>query len=647
MYYYKVWVASQRYHGAEPLTYSSNQKLESGTIIVIPLQHQNIVGVVDQSVSKPPFKTKSVLSVLDMPPLPQPSLKLLVWLLDFYPAPLGFITSQFLPSQLASKPRLPGPKKRSKATAKLNLPPLTNEQKVALGAIQATSKQHSYLLHGDTGTGKTRLYLELAQTTHKAHQDVLVLTPEISLTPQLVATFEQMFPGQVITLHSNLSVSARRSAWLRVLTATNPLVVIGPRSALFAPFRDLGLIVVDEAHDNAYKQEQAPYYQALRVAAKLADIHDAKFIMGTATPNVTDYYIAQAKGLPILRLQALAKGVQTRPNVVVVAAREKKYFTRSLHLSDALLQALEKSLQGGEQSLVFLNRRGTARLVMCQACGWQARCPVCDLPLTYHGDVHIMRCHTCGYKTNAMAHCPVCSSTDIIYKSAGTKSIVDELARLFPKARIKRFDTDNKKAERFEQHYETVVDGKVDMLVGTQLLSKGLDLPKLSVVGVVTADTSLSFPDYTAEERTFQLLTQIIGRVGRGHLPGTAIVQTYNPDSPIIQAAVTKNWQSFYQTQLAERQRFMFPPFCYLLKLTCTRKTQASALKTAQALRSQLENLRLPVQIIGPSPSFYEKTAQGYCWQIIVKAKSRHHLINVIKTLPSGWSHDIDPTNLL
>jgi len=267
--------------------------------------------------------------------------------------------------------------------------------------------------------------------------------------------------------------------------------------------------------------------------------------------------------------------------------------------------------------------------------------------LTYHGDTHIMRCHTCGHKAKAVANCPVCGSSKVLYKSIGTKSIVDSLTRFFPKARIQRFDTDNKQSERFEQHYDTIVRGDVDILVGTQLLAKGLDLPQLSMVGVVTADTGLSFPDYTAEEHTYQQLLQIVGRIGRGHTTGTAIIQTHNPSSPAIIAAINKDWYSFYKQQLEERRQFMFPPFCYLLKLSCVRKTQASAIKTSQDLMHKIQQLPLKLKLSGPAPSFYEKSSRGFKWQIIIKAKNRNELLKVVEMLPAGWTYDIDPISLL
>jgi primosomal protein N' (replication factor Y) (superfamily II helicase) len=490
--------------------------------------------------------------------------------------------------------------------------------------------------------------LELAKKQFASGKSVLILTPEISLTPQLVKEFEAVFGSQTLVLHSNLTEAERRESWLNILNAKDSVVVIGPRSALFAPFKDLGLVVIDESHEGAYKQEQAPHYQATRVAAKLAELHKAQFVMGSATPSVSDYFIAQAKNMPILRMNSPAvKSASHQVKTSVIAANNKTQFNRNHYLSDKLLKAIEARLSRGEQSLMFLNRRGTARLVLCQNCSWQALCPNCDLPLTYHGDGFVMRCHTCGYKASAPTKCPVCASTDIIYKSMGTKAVVEALQKLFPNARIQRFDSDSKKAERLEQHYKAIKAGDIDILVGTQILVKGLDLPKLSLVGVISADHSLSFPDYTAEERAFQQLSQILGRVGRGHIEGEAIIQTFRPDSLAIGAAIGKSWDIFYESQIKERQKFMFPPFCYLLKLTCTRKSINSARSAAVKLHQDLNKLPLKMQVIGPTPSFYEKSAKGFTWQLVIKSKNRSELLEVIKNLPSGWSFDIDPEDLL
>lgn len=322
-------------------------------------------------------------------------------------------------------------------------------------------------------------------------------------------------------------------------------------------------------------------------------------------------------------------------------------FSKSPWLSDMLLNSIRSALENKQQSLVFLNRRGTARLILCQDCGWQALCSHCDLPLTYHGDSHHMQCHTCGFKATPPTTCPSCKSGNILFRGIGTKSLAAEIERAFPQARVQRFDSDNTKAQRFDQQFMAVKNGDIDILVGTQQLSKGLDLPRLRVVGVVLADTGLYFPDYTAEERTYQMITQVIGRVGRGHGVSTIVVQTYQPDSPVIRSALAKDYASFYAAQIAERKLFRFPPFCYLLKLECSRTTAGGAERAAMAFAKKLAALQLPVEVIGPAPAFAEKARGLYTWQLILKSRQRSALTAIIHALPAKWSYDIDPSNLL
>jgi primosomal protein N' (replication factor Y) len=258
-----------------------------------------------------------------------------------------------------------------------------------------------------------------------------------------------------------------------------------------------------------------------------------------------------------------------------------------------------------------------------------------------------MRCHSCGFQSLPPSSCPECHNTSIIFKSIGTKAIADEATRLFPEATIMRFDTDNKKSERIEQHYEAVRDGEVDILVGTQTLAKGLDLPKLGLVGVIVADTSLYVPDYSSQERTFELLTQVLGRVGRGHRASRAIIQTYNPESPLLKAVLEKDWDAFYNRELAEREAFLFPPFCYTLKIWCRRASQAAAQNATKKYAEEIRKKYRGVIVEGPTPAFHEKIAGKFQWQLVLKAKNRIALLKVIRDLPAGWSHDIDPTNLL
>jgi primosomal protein N' (replication factor Y) len=640
--FYEVWPASSSYHQQAALTYQSHQTLAIGQVVEVPLKNERVLAIVRAEVKPPSFKTKA-LSPLKLKSLPPESLKLIEWLKDYYPAPLGTIIQQFLPRNFNLDGEVISP--TSKNLLKDSLPPLTDEQQKVVSSIK---KAGMFLLHGRTGSGKTRVYQELAIKTFEAGRSAIILTPEIGLTSQLALNFKKVFGERVIILHSHLTPKERQLIWLKVLAATEPLVIIGARSALFTPLKNIGLIVVDESHESAYKQEQAPYYQTSRVAGKLAGLHQAQLVLGSATPSVVDYYIAEQKGSPILRMDKLATSNETADlEISIIDLKDRSQFSHQPHLSNKLLQAVAKAIENGEQSLIFINRRGTARLVCCAVCGWQALCPNCDVPLTYHGDEHLMRCHICNYRTAAISNCPVCASTDIIFRGIGTKALLGELQSAFPSARLQRFDSDNKKAERFEHHYEAVLGGDVDILVGTQTLAKGLDLPRLSVVGIINADAGLAIPDFTAQEKTYQLISQVLGRIGRGHRLGRAIIQTYAPSNLMLQAALKHDWQSFYSEELKERQQFTFPPFCYLLKLTCRRATTKAAEQAAEQLARQITDQKLRVIISGPAPSFHEKHGSKFEWQLIIKAKRRPELLKIIALLPSGWSYDIDPNNLL
>ena len=644
MFYYLVWVRSSRYHGSEPLTYASDTKLAGGAIVEVELQRELVMGIVTGPTTAPRFQTKAIHRVFDLPALPTHLMRLVIWLQAYYPAPIGVLTQQLLPAGLSEKQLAKVVSQDLDAPDLSQLPQLTSEQATAL---EAMADRDTYLLHGTTGSGKTRLYIELAAKQLAAGKSSIVLTPEISLTSQLAASFRAIFGDRVLVMHSQQTPSERRTAWLRCLQSNEPLIVIGPRSALFCPLAKVGLIVLDESHEAAYKQQQAPQYQAGRVASYLAGLTHATLVLGSATPSISDYFLAEQKNKPIIKLTQLAQQNQHKaPRITVVNRQEHDLFSRSSFLSQPLISAVETALGNGEQSLLYLNRRGTARMVLCEKCGWQATCPHCDIPLAYHGDSHSLRCHSCNHRQPAPSTCPSCGHPDIIYKTAGTKAIVDEAQRLFPSARIARFDTDNAKAERFEQHYEAIKAGDVDILVGTQLLAKGLDLPKLSTLGVLLADTSLYLPDFSAQERTFQLLNQVLGRVGRGHVAGQAIVQTYHPEHPLIQDALANNYEHFYKTELENRRQFMFPPFCYLLKLTVRRASIASAESAALKLKQDISS-HYKIRVEGPAPSFYERLQGKFQWQLVVKASDRNELLKIVADLPANWSYDLDPLDLL
>lgn len=638
-------MASQQFHGDSALTYKTTETLIPGNVVLVRLRNQLVPGIILSAVKEPNFTTKEITKILTGVSIPAELTHLISWLKSYYPAPFGQIVSLFLPSSLRQVPRNKDVASDD-SNSTVELPEMTVAQSKVVKAIQ-TSKDRMHMLHGITGSGKTRVYLELIRETLANNKSCIILTPEIGLTPQLALAVKSAFPKKVTVLHSNLTVAERRRRWLHVARSESSQIILGPRSALFGPISNLGLIIVDEAHDDAYKQDQPPHYLVTRVAAKLGEFHDAKVLLGSATPLISDYFAFRSKDLPIHELKEKALQSKTDSHTEVISLADRSSFTSSQWLSDALINQLKHSMKTSSQSLVFLNRRGSARLVTCDNCGWQALCPRCDIPLTYHGDMHALRCHTCGHKATTPSVCPDCGSTEIAFKSVGTKAIVSELERLFPQASILRFDSDTHKSNSLEANYDSVRDGGADIIVGTQMLAKGLDLPKLGLVGIVMADTGMYFPDFTAEERTFQLLCQVIGRVNRGHRDTKVILQTYHPENLTIKQAMEEDYKGFYETQIAQRQAFGFPPYRYLLKIKQERASSLAAEKAITSIRDSIVNLGLNLDISLPAPSFVEKSHGKYRWQLIIKAVDRSLLLQVISALPKNSHYDIDPTNLL
>lgn len=648
MHFYDVWVADSRFQADKSLTYHSEEELPSGAVITIPLRNKMTTAFVAGRSNKPSFATKPIKNLISQVPMPAHSLPLAHWMSKYYCASLGECLRQFAPSKPTvrqTKPPAQTPAEHSDLKMILDAQ-LGGDQSAAIKKISAV-KTGSTLLHGQTGSGKTRVYLELAKNTLAKGLSVIILTPEISLITQLQVALADYLHARVFVMHSKLPQSQRKKTWLGILESTDPVVVIGPRSALFAPVQKPGLIVLDEAHEPAYKQEQSPHYQTARVASQLAHLTGSVAVFGTATPAVADYYLASQKNAVVKMSQQALNGNHPKTVFEVIDIKNRANFSRDSYLSNQLIEAVDKALAGNQQALIYLNRRGSARVILCNKCGWQALCPNCDIPLVYHGDSHRAICHTCGFWQTPPVACPTCGNSEIIYRSIGTKALAETVQKLFPNHRVGRFDSDSGAGESLHDHWQALRLGKIDILVGTQLLAKGLDLPRLGMVGVVTAESSLSLPDYTAEERTFQLLYQVVGRVGRGHGKACVVVQCYDPKSKIIKAAIERDYSSFYKSILKERQAFRFPPYAYLLKLTVRRATPKGALIAAEKLKKIMVEQRLPVEIIGPAPSFFGKRGKNYYWQIVVKSKNRGHLVQLASLVPQGWSIDLDPTNLL
>lgn len=649
MHYYEVAIGDRRYHSDAPLTYSFDQPLPARAIVSVPLRNRLVSGFVIKEVAKPKFAVKPIKSLMSQTSLPAHSLKLAKWLSDYYVTTLGEALRQFMPTRPAVRRSNEEVHQSVSQTPAIQLDltsTLTVDQTSAIKHIKSGDST-TYLLHGDTGTGKTRVYLEIAQEVLSAGQSVILLTPEIALTSQLAGAVEQHLPHPSYIFHSHLSDAERKKLWLAILEVEEPIVVIGPRSALFTPVKKVGLIVLDESHEPSYKQEQSPRYQTSRVASQLGKITDAKVILGTATPTLADYYIAQKHHSIVPMTKPALESDHGLAKTELVDIKNRQNFSKDYYLSNQLIDGISTTLLAKKQILIYLNRRGTARIILCSNCSWQLHCPHCDVPMVYHGDTHNVRCHICGRQTVPPLVCPNCQNPDITYRTIGTKALLEAVAKLFPEARVSRFDSDNIAGERVNELYKKLRAGEIDILVGTQLLAKGFDLPNLALVGIVSAETSLTLPDFTSEERSFQLLYQVSGRVGRGHTPGKVIIQTYDPDSVIIQAAVKKDWQLFYEHALAQRKLFRFPPYSYLAQFICKRASAESAEAAGKKLRNLFLRQKRPVEVIGPAPTFYAKRGDFHYWQLVLKSKNRRDLVELAKLTPSNWSIDLDPVNLL
>lgn len=645
MKYYLIAPAKTFHSSDNLLTYSSETPLKIGQIVEIPLGRQSTIGIVVKNTTQPDFDTKSITKIIYEQPLPKKLVDALFWLSSYYRCPLSTVIQAALPRGITKN-------RRGKLLEAPNITPIDNPlnsaQRAAIRAIEE-NPANTILLHGITGSGKTNIYIELCARTLAKNQSVILLVPEIALTSQLVRNFQQHFKN-ITLLHSNLTESLRHQLWEKILTDNQPQVIIGPRSALFAPVQDLGLIIIDEAHEPAYHQEQNPKYSASLLAGKLA-----KTVLGTATPLISDYYLCKSHNA-IVEINQLAIESDKHTNISVIDLKDHSDFTKSRILSNQLIESIKASLANHTQSMLFHNRRGTAPMTICDKCGWQALCPNCFLPLVLHADAFQMRCHTCARNFPVPTACPECKNASIHHKGFGTKLIEDELHRLFPSAKIARFDMDTDDDLKLTKIYDEVYRGDYDIIVGTQMIAKGFDFPRLTTLGIVQAEAGLSLPDFSSEERTFQLITQVIGRAKRGHQNSNIFIQSFQPDHPIISLASQSDYASFYNYLVQKRQQSKLPPYSFLLKLSVTYKTEAATVKNIRTLYKKViqtaKQLQIPenrIVVSPPMPAFHERTSTGYTWQLVIKAKSRQNLLDIFDHLPKNnyLHYDFDPISLL
>lgn len=646
MHYYEVAPNQIIRLGSDTFTYCSKKPLAIGQVVLVEVGKKQTIGIIIQKTNKPVYETKDISEIIESKPLPKQLVSLALWMSKYYSTPLANVMQTLLPTGVIKSRR---PQTKILDTVKRNRTNIVfnDDQKTVVNTLEK-HESGTFLLQGITGSGKTEIYIDTAKKSLLAGKSAIILVPEIALTSQLIAEFSNHFDDLLVT-HSKMSESAKHMVWLKALNSQKPMIVIGPRSALFTPLENVGTIIVDEAHEPSYKQEQSPKYSALRVATMLGREHKAKVIFGSATPNVIDRYLAEQSNKPILKLTTIARKNSLLPSVELVDMTKHDNFTNHRFLSKKLIEQIIKTLEINKQVLIFHNRRGSTSTTLCKDCGWTAQCPKCFLPLTLHSDDHKLLCHVCGFSSNVPTSCPECKGTDIIHKGIGTKLIETELKKLFPNANIARFDADNNGSETVDSRYEDLYSGKINIAIGTQVVAKGLDLPHLRTVGVIQADSGLALPDFSSNERVFQLLSQVVGRVGRNNHKTNVIVQSYQKNHPSIINGIKQDYETFYEQTIQERKKNLFPPFTHLLKLTCIYKTEASAVKNAQKVAKELKDkINSSIQILGPTPAFYEHQHGTYRWQLTLKSPKREYLVDVIKSLPSShWQYELDPTSLL
>ncbi|HFK2851342.1 TPA: primosomal protein N' [Enterococcus faecalis] len=514
---------------------------------------------------------------------------------------------------------------------------LNAEQQVAVETIlQSVQEQQSqtYLLEGITGSGKTEVYLQVIAEVLNQGKTAIMLVPEISLTPQMVQRFKSRFGEHVAVMHSGLSQGEKYDEW-RKIERGEAEVVVGARSAIFAPIENIGVIIVDEEHEASYKQEETPRYHARDLAIWRSEYHHCPVVLGSATPSLESRARAQKNVYQRLRLTQRANQAATLPTIDVVDMRQEVENGNVSSFSMSLQEKLQERLEKNEQSVLLLNRRGYSSFVMCRDCGYVLPCPNCDISLTLHMDSKTMKCHYCGHEERIPYRCPNCGQDKIRYYGTGTQKVEEELQTLLPDSRILRMDVDTTRRKgAHEKILRTFGEGQADILLGTQMIAKGLDFPNVTLVGVLNADTALNLPDFRSSERTFQLLTQVSGRAGRAEKPGEVIIQSFNPEHYAIQLAKAQDYEDFYTKEMYIRHRGDYPPYYFTVQITASHPEENEAAKQMFQIATKLKQGLSPQAILlGPTPNAIMRVNKRYFYQVIIKYKQEPMLQPLLKEI--------------
>lgn len=640
----------------DDLTYRTPERLapsiQVGAAVKVFLRQKQTTGIVVRikETSTSPY-TKEIQAIVESNFCSKSLLRLTNWVSKYYIASWGETLTLAIPRGVYGYK----PKKVSE-TGPISLPAsgvapiLTFEQHRAIKKILPNLKNYYFkvfLLYGVTGSGKTEVYLRLIEEVLRLGKSAIVLVPEISLTPFYWERFAQRFAKELITLHSALLPSQRKEYWQRIRNG-ELRVVIGPRSAVFAPVKNLGLIVVDEEHDPSYKEkDRNPHYNARDVAIMRAKFENATVILGSATPSIESFYNTQSRRYELVNLKSR---IDKKPLPKAVIINMKRY--KDLVFSPMLKTEISNRLKTDEQMILFLNRRGFARFILCPACGYVPKCRFCGIPLVFHKPEKVLSCYFCKYEIRVFDNCPNCQGTDFLYEGIGTQKVEAELRRIVDKALILRMDKDTtRKRGMPEKLYKSFSNGQAKILVGTQIVSKGFDFPKVTLCGVISADTALNLPDFRSAERTFQMLTQVVGRAGRGTKPAKAVIQTFYNDHYAIRYGAQQNFLKFYEQEIKVRQQLQYPPFTKLVRIRIYSSDEKTALSIGEDLKDKFKDKK-GVLVFGPVPAFRAKKRYTHIFQLLIKIQKDFNFHSLIDRQQLAYTKakidiDIDPVELL
>ena len=634
-----------------------------GSIVEVPFGSRTLLGVVQKTErgtgSDKKFKLKEIKSVNPLFSLPNQYLIISKWISEYYFASLGESAALFLP------PKILHPRKKSenlipKSETNSKLKKLNNDQnkifeslKKKLISPNPTSPRlrgapTPALIHGVTGSGKTEIYIKLAKEVIKNKKQVVVLVPEIILTPQTILKFTEVFGDQICLMHSKLNTSEKFHCYRDFFSGNKP-IIIGPRSALLVPSENIGLIIVDEEQEESYKQEQNPRYNAVDLAEKIAKSEKALLLLGTATPRVEIYYKAKEGIYDLYSLKSRYNKLLLPPAQIVNLKDEIKKDNRFV-VSERLQEELAMILKNKKQALLFLNRRGSSTFVSCRECGFVVNCPKCQIPLIHHNIKagFDMRCHHCDFRSMSPTTCPECQSIKIKFFGAGVEKVENQLQTLFPKARIARVDADTIRSKKdYDKLFQKIKQKKIDFILGTQMLAKGHDFPEIDLVGIISADTGLHMPQFRASEKTFRILTQVSGRSGRTHNVGKTIIQTYWPNSRAIKAAAQHDFETFYNEEIAVRKKSNYPPFSNIVRVVSEDRDIKKAKSNIVALEKEL--MSSGFDFIGPGLAFFQRIRDKWRFHIIIKLPTTSYKLQTTSKTRSNTSklqtklHEIYP----